>query len=286
MSQLPPRLIKAIRDKRWTPFVGAGFSKLAAPNLFPTWRELVDLMLDEFPKRALMNADNADALRRLYDQLGPAMLADSIKKVVTEAEFYAFLQSYYASDCGPSAAHDVLVTLAPRCIVTTNYDRLIETSYARSRHQILPKVTYKEPGQVRKHLQDGSEFIFKIHGDIDRPGDMVLTHSDYVRLQATEDGYQLVLSSIFIHTTVVFIGLSLTDPEINDHLRRLRSALKREGLSHFALLPSESTDNERERELAEDFGIKVITFQKSHPEYGLHALLTKIKNATEHSHEH
>ncbi len=106
-------------------------------------------------------------------------------------------------------------------IITTNYDRLLEELF---------------PGFATFVGQDDLLFqrtfeigeIYKIHGSIDDPETMVLCAEDYKELDETRDYLAAKLLTIFVEYPIVFIGYSISDPDIQDILRSIVRCMKPE----------------------------------------------------------
>ena len=64
-------------------------------------------------------------------------------------------------------------------------------------------------------------FLYKIHGDFEKPDNIILFESDYKKIY--NDGFNKdTLSSFFKSKTFLFIGFSLSDPFINDLFRHIK----------------------------------------------------------------
>jgi hypothetical protein len=86
----------------------------------------------------------------------------------------------------PTPLHKALFDLDPPLILTTNYDRLLENAYAEVYRNNATVYTYSAAHKVQKFLQSGrfgpsveGPIIFKIHGTIEEPDDIILSMRDY-----------------------------------------------------------------------------------------------------------
>ena len=78
--------------------------------------------------------------------------------------------------CGvPLAAHRALARIAPDTVMTTNYDDLYESALREEEMQ-FEKVVRSEQLVA---LPSNRPLVFKLHGDLDRPNEIVLTARDY-----------------------------------------------------------------------------------------------------------
>ncbi len=137
----------------------------------------------------------------------------------------------------PSPALDMLAALPFRIMITTNYDRLLER--ALSKVEIRDGV-YKDPivkiydptknGPIEDFLEDPTEqrpFLFKIHGDIDKPESIVVTEEDYITFiqRMSSKTYYPIPETIHFRLKrwpTLFIGYSLKDYNLRLLLRTLR----------------------------------------------------------------
>jgi hypothetical protein len=277
---LPERLIEASRHRRLIPFVGAGLSRQADPNRFPSWRELLHNMLKRFvADRYLDPAEASSLLGMLKGGNNPQAVAETIKARVPQDAYQSFLQQQFShTPKRPSVSHSQLFRLNSPVIITTNYDRLIEDAYAHEKGKALSVVCYDQPGQVRNRLltslSQDAPFLFKLHGDIENPGGIILTSHDYARLRQHNQGYRLLLSSIFYHYTTLFIGFSLSDPEILLHLQNIQDALSGERYPDYAFLPDTSCSEAEVSDFRRTYGIHVILYKTSRRR-NAHKLLTQ-----------
>ena len=139
-------------------------------------------------------------------------------------------------------------------IVTTNFDHLFEQAAEKENmFKIQPKV-FEAPA-----LPLGSDFqgIVHLHGSVNEPEKMVLTHRDFGRAYLTEeDGWaRRFLVSLFANHTVLFVGYSHSDTIMT----YLTPSLPPDGgEKRFALVGSTSNDLDRWHRM----GIEPIKFHQ------------------------
>lgn len=96
------------------------------------------------------------------------------------------------------------------CIITTNYDCLLESVF-----EFNPLIG----NNILLSNPYGS--IYKIHGSVDCPNQIIITQKDYDRF---ENKYELIraqLLSLFIHNPIIFIGYSISDNNIKKILKTI-----------------------------------------------------------------
>ena len=136
----------------------------------------------------------------------------------------------------PSPALRGLAALNFPLIITTNYDQLLERSLeAVGKH---PRVSVYSPAEyVRtrdyKDVARDRPFLFKIHGDIDRPDSLVITDEDYIQFilrMSDKDPFHPVPETLlyyFKKWPTLFVGYSLLDYDLRVLFKTLRWRLDR-----------------------------------------------------------
>lgn len=98
------------------------------------------------------------------------------------------------------------------CIVTTNYDKLIEDVFHFNPligNDILLSNPY------------GS--VYKIHGGVDDHNSIIITSDDYKEFNNKYDLIRAQLISLFIHNPIIFLGYSISDNNIKQILETIFS---------------------------------------------------------------
>jgi hypothetical protein len=165
---------------------------------------------------------------------------------------------FYDDHKKPAAVHKLLPKLTNlSMVITTNYDTLLEDNYANGRP---PKVlTFSDGGEMRRLMLQRQFFILKAHGDAAKPGNgIILTINDYRGL-ARERAYQSLLASIFTLNTVLFIGVSLNDPELLVMLDYLADTFEPGSRPiHYALIAEEEINPVEKERWLKDYLIQIV----------------------------
>ncbi|MBI4232493.1 SIR2 family protein [Candidatus Peregrinibacteria bacterium] len=278
---IPDRLIVATRERRLVPFVGSGFSKQAGADKYPSWTELLLTMLRDAKRRGEVDAITERHIKSMIHKGQHLMAAEALKsRMATDAFATLMEESFAPQNVTPSHAHRTLLLLNPRMIVTTNYDRLIENTYAEIKRQAMTVITYDESAKAQRRLQDDKErertFLYKIHGDVEDISSLILSETDYRRLLYDSAGYNAVLGSVFIHFVVVFMGFSLSDPELLLTLGRMRHALKSQNTPDYVIVPDDNINAVQIERYREDFGVETILYVSDLIHSGIVRFLRKL----------
>lgn len=102
-------------------------------------------------------------------------------------------------------------------IVTTNYDTFVE-DYLGFAPLLGNDILLSNPYQS----------VYKIHGSVTAPSNLVLTKEDYDLFNHRYELIQAQLISLFIHNPIVFLGYSITDANIQKLLSVIFSYVDRD----------------------------------------------------------
>lgn len=102
-----------------------------------------------------------------------------------------------------------IFNLNPSHIITTNYDKLLESSesvYCKQYDVIIEDKDLLDSTQ--------SKYIIKMHGDISRPETIVLKEQDYLEYSQKHVLIELFVKALLADHTILFLGYSLNDYNI------------------------------------------------------------------------
>lgn len=213
MATFNDDLISDLAQQKVVLFLGAGVSSsvsLDASSRFKGWPLFLD---DAASDRSQSLKRQIKALLKSKDYLLACELlqsdyGESWERKVTEE---------YGRAAQPSDLHKALISLRQRIILTTNFDKLVESAWSASladgeRHF---KVISKVDNDIFKVLKEhDSSYIIKIHGSIDDVSNIVFSRSQYIRLAFANENYASFLDSLLLNYTFLFVGFSMDDPAI------------------------------------------------------------------------
>lgn len=211
-------------------FIGAGFS-LAVNQESHTctplsWPELLkkiclenDILWDdkteengniiksEIKKEYVSCPEIASQICKIISKKNTIPLEDAIKKFKHEV---CNITSWYADAQQRGIFHDLLKSISPNWIVTTNYDLIIET--------LLPEETFS--------LSPNDEFvypknkipIYHLHGIRTEPETIIITREDYIELSRPHNYRMEKLSLMFSESSTIMIGYKLGDQNVQTAL--------------------------------------------------------------------
>ncbi|KAL1510512.1 hypothetical protein AB1Y20_006816 [Prymnesium parvum] len=188
-------------------FLGAGVSIGAG---LPRWQELLTSIAAR--EELGMSAEEVEQLStlKLFDQA--AVLASRLGGSESR------LQELVADECSAdlySLTHGLLAGLPVNAVVTTNYDSLFEKAWdgAAAKYTVLPYET-----------QPSERFILKLHGDVRRPEDIVITRTQMRDSREQRPALSGIVETILLTKHMLFIGFSLQDPNFSELAGAVRRA--------------------------------------------------------------
>lgn len=202
-------LSQAIRRSGVVPFIGAG---LSAPFGFPAWTS----MLLDFGRRAGVESE----VQQLLDSGCYEEAASLLSRTLGHTRFEDGLRDAFRDSLIPTGdlhgAVSRLPGLAPGPVITTNFDRLLETAFERAGtpfHHIFSGGSSGVSGAV----QTSEEALLKIHGDLDDPEHRILTVEEYETHYGPAGGELLdferelpkLLLQVLVQRPILFLGCSL-----------------------------------------------------------------------------
>jgi hypothetical protein len=157
------------------------------------------------------SAERAE-LARLLEQRRYPELAGYCRERMGAPAFEEQMREALVPTRGLPGAHRHIVRTPFACVVTTNFDTLLEQAYTEYGGQGTPRApTGADLAQLGTLLLDSSFFILKAHGDALRPETMIFSADDYRRVIHSTPAFQAVFSGILMTHAVLFVGYSLSD---------------------------------------------------------------------------
>src|ERR1043166_8740512 len=204
------QLTQALKKEDTVIFVGSGISCWAG---LPSWSKLLDQLASY-----LASAGRDGDLVRREAQQDLLQAASYGFDQLTPMEIGKFMRDACRVDTAkPHEIHRKLVTLGPRCFITTNYDQLIEKA-AEQWQSTRPfkRVTNRQPFEEADIIQARTlDFIFKPHGDVGDVESIVLTREQYRKLLEGGEWHHALesLKTLLVTRRVVYLGFGLRDPD-------------------------------------------------------------------------
>lgn len=275
LPDIPDELIDAIAEHRCVLFAGAGVSRAkvivngkAVEQYLPDWDGLLISLVDRAIQNGHTNPAEGAKLRTAVKAGKHLFVAETVRRLLGAREFDDALENIFRSPkLRPTTRHELITRIPFSCVITTNYDKLMESAYAQQGY-IPPTYTFSDSADAISALSHGRFFILKAHGDIDHKDSLVLSEKDYRDIVYRAPGYRAALNSIFITKTVLFLGTSLNDTDVRLVLESVSESFSGKGPRHYAIVPSQAFSDAELQHWREFFGIHLLLYRatKGHPQ--------------------
>lgn len=120
----------------------------------------------------------------------------------------------------PSKFHELLFDLYPKCIITTNWDDLLEKTV---KNKTLIYDVIKSDSDLVRSLFDRK--IIKMHGDFDQQN-FVFKEDDYLQYNQKFSLIENYIKGVFTTHTIVFLGYSYSDVDLKMILKWIDNSSK------------------------------------------------------------
>lgn len=240
-------------------FVGSGLTKryLSGPN----WEELLQQLADECPnidkrfayykQRYPELIDIGSVFSGSYNEWAwgegeknfPAELFEAGNepsiyfKYKISSVFNSLLQE---KEIVNNNEIDLLRKIHPHSIITTNYDKLLESIYPEFTPIIGQKILYANHGSIGE--------ILKIHGCCSNPKSIIINRDDYDDFIKKKKYLSAKLLTFFAEHPLLFIGYSAEDSNIKNILSDIDELLSENGDVIPNIYILEWTDKQNENE--------------------------------------
>ncbi|MFD2093414.1 SIR2 family protein [Blastococcus deserti] len=160
-------------------------------------------------------------------------------------------------------AHEALARLPVRDVWTTNYEDTLERTYeAADRVVDVKRLSAQASWTSDRPGSDAT--VYKMHGDTDDVGSVVLSREDYDTYEAKYPHVPRVLQAHLTQKTFLIVGFSLTDPNIDHVLAQQRAAFGANQRQHWAVFKREAAGREAVRQ-----GLRIRSLKR----YGIETVL-------------
>lgn len=239
-AQALPILNKLLSEKKLSVFAGSGVS---VPSGLPTWDGFIDqyikiceqlnscldpsLRFDAIIEDAKKHTDSnlIQTITALKDKL--RLCQDSgIDIGFCHDRLYKLFYNAKASDY-----HRLMVSTNFNHIITTNYDSLFEDAACDLGFSDLLVRSYsyipEDTPKITSAIYGGKTSIIHAHGKIAdiKLDHFVLTRDDYLSIMKHNPGFRMILNTIFIMNSVLFVGYGGSDPHFEDVIDDLNLSL-------------------------------------------------------------
>ncbi|MHB8085653.1 MAG: SIR2 family NAD-dependent protein deacylase [Dehalococcoidia bacterium] len=207
-------LVRAINSGKCFAIIGTGPSCEIG---IPDWQGIARFTLEKVKDK--IDVSKADRLIRAQEY--PRFFGH-IAGAIGMGELLKLIQDQMTGDRPFGQIYGQIVRWPFQSYLTTNYDDQLQRHLRRQGESFVTRKN--NISDMRVLRWDTSGVIFKIHGDFETPGDIVLTGEQYNEFRTGEKRqyWRDILLSCLKMSDVVLIGYSASDPDFKDQLKRLK----------------------------------------------------------------
>lgn len=209
-------LISDLANRRVVLFLGAGVSASAIKKdggRFKGWVDVLNAAAEKL--KGKQNKDRRKLIER-YIKEGDYLLACELLRMNLGSEWSKILSQEFSGVAEPSELHKAIFSLNQRIIITTNFDKLIESFHDKlTKSSYYPTVKSKIDDTVFKMFRENNDYIIKLHGTVDEEGEVIFDKSSYSNNAFGNPFYSELLNVLLLTHTFVFIGFSMDDPAVS-----------------------------------------------------------------------
>lgn len=229
--------VKDLAENNVAIFAGAGMSR---PSGYVNWMEFLSDIAEELGLDINKEHDLVSLAQFHVNEKSRAKLS---KKIIEE----------YTEDNDLTENHRILARLPISTYWTTNYDRLIEKALKEANKVIDVK---HQVAQIFNTRPKRDAVIFKMHGDCNHPTEAILTKGDYEAYHITHEPFISALRGDLTTKTLLFIGFSFTDPNLDYVLSRINVKHSKEKRDHYCFIRKPKL-GEKDNETKADYDYNV-----------------------------
>ncbi len=185
-------LTLALNRQKLVVFVGAGVSKNSG---LPTWGQLVQAFAERigYTMEGRLATEEYIRIPQYYYCLDESPGHEA---------YYSLIKAMIPEDIKPNLLNQIIVSLRPKHIVTTNFDTLMDQ--VAKGYQVI-----REDRDLLTGISP--HYLLKLHGDIRQPAKLVFKEDDYLHYSETHRLMETFLKSLLIDHVFLFVGYSLND---------------------------------------------------------------------------
>lgn len=253
-------LIDELAARRCIIFMGSGVSA-ACKNQDqtkspPTWESLLRKLNNNLP-----DGEDKDFALSKIEKKEYLDAAEIICDKINTANFARILRSEFSAPrYSPSEIHKSILAIDPKIVVTTNYDDIYD-NYCRTGDAAAGynTCTYYDSHLIND-LRSPIRTIIKAHGCISNPAKVVLTKHHFFKAKQEAPNFFKILDALFLTNTLLFIGYSLSDPDIQLLLENNNITAPGSN-NHYVVIRENTLHNSLKKSAEKSYNVRFIEYK-------------------------
>lgn len=265
---IPQHLIEEIAYNRCIIFLGSGVSSTSKNTQGQRpigWESFIEEAKNLIPHTYNDKKDYVDECMERKEYLHSLQV---IKDYSESSSYSTLLRNSFGDySFRPSLAHEIIRKLNLKVVVSTNFDRIydnycISSASDNSGHVVK---NYYDIDDIIFNLKSHDNLIIKAHGTIDSMDKLIFTQDEYYKARREHPMFYKVLESLFLTHTVLFLGYSLNDPDINLLLDTAANT-KSSSSPHFVFV-KDDVHPELQKHWKTNYNISTIPYGSDHDHF-------------------
>ena len=209
----PDNLVEELAYRRCLIFLGSGISATAKNDAVEspdTWGAFLDNVKSKMKNPS---EDDKKFVEDMLKKQNYLLALQAIADLCDSGEYSNYLKSQYLrGKYKPSKVYELIKDLDSKIVVTTNFDKLYEGLCHEPEYITFD---YTDTRSIIGSIKAPENIIIKAHGSIDDTEKLIFTAKQYYQAQEQYPEFYHLMTALFLTHTVVFLGYSLNDPDIN-----------------------------------------------------------------------
>ena len=200
---------KAKEEDRLVIFIGAGVSFNSG---IPKWKGVIQELARQLKYYKCKKCKYRKNLKNCSEYEECSITGEEFLKIpqfyynLHPKKYFDIIKTLLDIEAEPNDLNRMIMEIKPKHIITTNYDRLIESTNHANR--LIYKKIYKDQDLLDMY---SNNYIIKMHGDIKDLKSIVLKEDDYLSYSQNHILMETKIKSLLLDHTFVFVGYSLND---------------------------------------------------------------------------
>ena len=209
MATLEKDLVKSINLGRSFAFIGAGPSIEVG---LPSWKQLASDAI-RLIKDDPLNKKILEKCNRYFEQENYPIIFSLLSSSVGYETVIRYLREELLKKTPSGQLYSILAKWPFTSYLTTNYDDQLLNALLEKQVPATKKANSKDDMVLLR--SDAVNKVFKIHGDLSEPEDLILTKEQYEDFQLSGDRryWRDKIVSTLHMSDIVIVGYNLSDPE-------------------------------------------------------------------------
>lgn len=219
-------LVKELAARRCIIFFGAGASASCVATTgtskgIPNWENLLKTLASKIRN----NSINQNLANSLINEKKFLDAAEVIESSLVNADYVDAIRDIFEIPrYRQSRMHEIILQIDPKIVVTTNFDTIYDKYCTQGDASEGYNIFKYTDSHLVANLRSPIRCVIKAHGCITNTDSIVFTRSGFFSAKQKCPQFFKIIDALFLTHTILFIGYSLTDPDIQIALENVNIA--------------------------------------------------------------